>query len=308
MVRMGLIGVGKMGRYHLNLYDEITDVSLSAVCDSNKETLRTLAETKAVPGFENFRDIFPLVDAVTVATPTVFHYEIVRACLKAGKHTLVEKPITTDYCQAEELFELAEKNNLILHIGYVERFNPAVRKLKGIIGNPRLIEARRAGPFNPNFKNDSVVMDIMIHDIDIVAAIAGGPVVAIQAMGAPVYTKLADYASVNIHFNNSIAAHVIASRISPTKERFLNVTQDDKLIALNYASQEISVIGEGRSPRLLIEKGNPLKAEIKHFISCVEGKSGRMVSIEDELLSLRVALEIDTLIKSDMYGCKELIW
>ncbi len=322
MIKMGLIGLGKMGRYHLNLYDEIPQIKLTALCDADEEAIGLHASKKGVPGFTDYRDMLSLVDAVTIAAPTKFHYGIARACLEAGKHVLVEKPITTDYNQAVALFELAEKKHLRLHIGHVERFNGAVQELKNIVNHPRLIEARRVGPFNPNFKNDSIVMDLMIHDIDIAINIAGEPVSAVQAMGAPVYTKLADYASVNIYFGNSTMAHILVSRINQNKERFLNITQDDALIVLDYTNQDINVIRKGQSQhifgekelkykneftqeRLFVYKDNPLKLEIRHFIECVEGKSARMVSVEHDLRCLKVALDVDGLLQSGTQGCKE---
>ncbi|MDR0453561.1 MAG: Gfo/Idh/MocA family oxidoreductase [Deferribacteraceae bacterium] len=307
---MGLIGLGKMGGYHLNLYDEIPEIKLTALCDADEGALGLQVIKKNVPGFTNYRNILPLVDAVTIAAPTKLHYEITRACLEAGKHIFVEKPITTDYRQAAELFELAEKKHLTIQIGYVERFNGVTRELKNIVSNPTLIEARRVGPFNPNFKNDSIIMDIMIHDIDIALSVSGRQVAAIQAMGAPVHTKLADYASVNIYFGNSSMAHIVAGRINHVKERFINITQDDTLIMLDYLKQNIDIIRKGQlqdfSERDEIKyKNNPLKNEIEHFVSCVEGKSARIVSIEHDLHTMEVALEVDSLLKSNTYGYKE---
>jgi predicted dehydrogenase len=262
------------------------------------------------------------VDAVTVAAPTKCHYDIVSTCLNAGKHVLVEKPITTNYEQAVHLFEIAEKKSLVLHIGHVERFNGAVQELKNIVNKPRLIEARRVGQFNPNFKNDSIVLDLMIHDIDIALNIANKPVEAVQAIGAPVYTELVDYASVNIYFGGSMMAHILSSRINQNKERFLNVTQDDALIVLDYTSQDITITRQGKSQhifgdreltykneftqeRIAVHKDNPLKLEIKHFVDGIVMRTPRIYSIEHDLRSLRVALDVDELLLKGAYGCKE---
>jgi predicted dehydrogenase len=235
----------------------------------------------------------------------------------------VEKPITTNYDEAQDLFNIAAQKNLVIHIGHVERFNGAVQELKNIVNTPRLIEARRVGPFNPNFKNDSIVLDLMIHDIDIALNVAGKPVVAVQAMGAPVYTSLADYASVNIYFGDSTTAHITASRINQNKERYMNVIQDDALIVLDYTNQDINITRKGQyqhifgdkelkykneyiQERLFVYKENPLQLEITHFVECVIGKATRMVSVEHDLRSLRVALEVDSLLLNGCYGCKTL--
>ncbi|MDR2104808.1 MAG: Gfo/Idh/MocA family oxidoreductase [Deferribacteraceae bacterium] len=315
MIKMGLIGLGKMGFYHLNLYDEINGLSVGGVCDALPSRSEAAPNT---PFFTDYRDLLPLVDAVTIAAPTTFHYEIAKTCLNAGKHVLVEKPITTDYCEAEELFEIAAKRGLVLNVGHVERFNGAVMELKKIVNDPILFEARRVGPFNPNFRNDSIVLDLMIHDIDIAASI-GGKAQAVQAMGTPVNSKLADYASVNIFFGGKLSAHIISGRVNQTKERFLYVTQADALIVLDYTTQDINItrnwqtaqiIGnkeltyknEFVQERLFVYKENALKAEIKHFLSCIARTSDRMTTPEHDLASLKLALTIDSLLRSGAYG------
>lgn len=322
MIKMGLIGIGKMGKYHLNLYDEISDIKLAALCDA--VNVEEIAARHNVQGFKNYKDMLGLVDAVTIAAPTKYHYEIAKDCLNAGKHVLVEKPITTNYDEAKELFDIAISKGLVLHIGHVERFNGAVQELKNIVVNPRYIDTRRIGPFNPNFKHDSIVLDLMIHDIDIAVNLAGDKVTAIQAMGAPVHTSLADYATLNIYFSGSLSARIFVSRINQNKERFLHVTQDDALISLDYTNQDITIIRQGQSEhifgekelkykneftqeRLFIYKDNALKLEIKHFIACIKGSEKRLYTVEHDLRSLRVALEADALLTGKNYGSKELI-
>jgi predicted dehydrogenase len=318
MIKMGLIGLGKMGQYHLNLYDEINGMALAGVCDTDAARAEASAASYKAPYFTDYKELFPLVDAVTIAAPTKYHYEIAKTCLNAGKHVLVEKPITTDYNEAEELFEIAAKKGLTLNIGHVERFNGAVMELKKIVKDPILFEARRVGPFNPNFRNDSIVLDLMIHDIDIAASIGGRPE-AVQAMGSPVNSALADYASVNIFFGGKLSAHIISGRINQTKERFLNVTQPDALIVLDYTNQDINITrnwqtaqilgdkaltykNEFVQERLFVYKENALKAEIKHFLSCVAENSERITSPEHDLASLKLALTIDGLLLKNRYG------
>ena len=186
MLNVGLIGLGKMGKYHLNLYSDISDVKLMGICDANPDLVNELSEKTGVQGYTNYKEMFPYVDAVTIAAPTRFHYEIAKDCLLAGKHLLVEKPITTNYDHARELFDIAISKNLVLHIGHVERFNGAVQEIRKITENPRFVETKRVAQFNPNFKADSIVLDLMIHDIDIVLNLIGSPVKAIQAVGSKV--------------------------------------------------------------------------------------------------------------------------
>lgn len=324
MLKIGLIGLGKMGKYHLNLYDEIPGIKLTALCDADRNTVEKLACEKGVKGFTDYREMFELVDVVTIAAPTKYHFNIAYDCLNAGKHILVEKPITTNYEDAVKLFEIADKKNLRLHIGHVERFNGAVQELKNIVNNPRIIEARRIGPFNPNFRNDSIILDLMIHDIDIALSVANKKVCAVQAAGRPVYTNLADYASVNIMFEDSVAAHILVSRISQTKERFLNITQDDALIILDYTNQDINILRQGMTEqimgdreikyknefiqeRLFVYKDNPLKLEIKHFIDCVKDGKERIVNAAHDLEVLKVALSIDELLRQSPSGCRSFV-
>lgn len=322
MVKMGLIGIGKMGKFHLNLYDEISDIGLTALCDADADAVAEIAEKKGIPGFTDYKDMFPYVDAVTIAAPTKYHFDIAKECLDAGKHVLVEKPITTNYDQAVELFNIAVQKGLILHIGHVERFNGAVQELKKIVNEPYVVEARRVGPFNPGFRNDSIVLDLMIHDIDIIVNLIHRPVQAVQVMGAPVYTNLADYASVNISFGTDTTARIYVSRINQNKERFLKITQKDALIILDYTNQDINIIRQGQTQhifgdkelkyknefiqeRLFVYKENPLKMEIRHFVACVKGDEKRIVSVEHDLISLKVALAVDELLQKSCHGSIE---
>lgn len=323
MLKMGLIGLGKMGRYHLNLYGDMREAEVAGICDVNAAAVSEVCAKTGYRGFTDYRELLTHVDALTIAVPTKLHYEVARECLMAGKHLLVEKPITTDFNQAKELFEIAEAKNLVLHIGHVERFNGAVQEIKKIAEKPRYIEARRVGPFNPNFRGDSIVLDLMIHDIDIIINLVNSDVKAIQAMGSPVYTELADLASVNLAFANGSVAHIFVSRISQTKERIMSIHGDKSLIQLDFTTQDINiyrsgqtqqVLGDGEmryrnefvQERLFVYKDNPLKLEISHFINCVIGKVARVVTVEHDLRSLKVALQTDELVKSSLYGCREI--
>lgn len=317
MIRMGLIGVGRMGRYHYNLYDEIGDIFKTAVCDADPEILKNLPKHEDTIVSLNYRDILPHVDAVTIAAPTKYHYEIAKDCLEAGKHVLVEKPITTDYDQAVELFEIAAKKNLILHIGHVERFNGAVQEIKKLVDNPFLIESRRVGPYVERMKNDSIVLDLMIHDIDIIMNLVNREVIDIEAKGSVVYSELPDFANVTLVFDNNSVANILVSRVTQKKDRMMSISQHDAFIYLDYTNQDINIYRKGSSQhvfgnkelkyineyvleRVFVYKDNPLKMEIKHFINCIKGETGRIVTVEHELRSLKVALSIDSIMKKRM--------
>ena len=293
------------------------------ICDANPDLVNELSEKTGVQGYTNYKEMFPYVDAVTIAAPTRFHYEIAKDCLLAGKHLLVEKPITTNYDHARELFDIAISKNLVLHIGHVERFNGAVQEIRKITENPRFVETKRVAQFNPNFKADSIVLDLMIHDIDIVLNLIGSPVKAIQAVGSKVHTDLADFASVNIAFENDAVANLYVSRMSQIKERFMTVYEDNALYKLDFTTQDINIYRQGQTQqtfsekelryknefiqeRLFVYKENPLKSEIMHFINFVTGKTKRTVTVEHDLLSLNVALKTDELLRKGIFGQVEL--
>ncbi|AEI15575.1 MULTISPECIES: Gfo/Idh/MocA family protein [Flexistipes] len=321
MLKMGLIGLGRMGKYHLNLYETIRDIELSALSDVNKEVLDKTLEHHNVAGSTDYREILDKVDAVTVAAPTKYHHQIVKDCLLADKHVLVEKPITTNIEEAQELFEIARQRGLTLHIGHVERFNGAVQELKKIVRNPFLIESRRVGPYDERVKNDSIILDLMIHDIDIILNIVGKDVIDVEAKGSKVYSNLPDFASVNLIFENNAVANIIVSRITQKKDRTLSISQEDTFVFLDYTNQDINIYRKGSSQhifgerelrykneyiteRLFVYKDNPLMLEIRHFVDCVKGNVVRMIPVEHELRSLKLALKVDEIISKKEGRCE----
>jgi len=321
MLKMGLIGLGRMGKYHLNLYETIRDIELAALSDVNKEVLDKTLEHHNVAGSTDYREILGNVDAVTVAAPTKYHHQIVKDCLLADKHVLVEKPITTNIEEAQELFEIARQRGLTLHIGHVERFNGAVQELKKIVRNPFLIESRRVGPYDERVKNDSIILDLMIHDIDIILNIVGKDVIDVEAKGSKVYSNLPDFASVNLIFENNAVANIIVSRITQKKDRTLSISQEDTFVFLDYTNQDINIYRKGSSQhifgerelrykneyiteRLFVYKDNPLMLEIRHFVDCVKGNVVRMIPVEHELRSLKLALKVDEIISKKEGRCE----
>jgi predicted dehydrogenase len=312
-IRIGVIGLGKMGTYHMNLCEEINEIELVFVSDIDKKKIDKFNSIEKFKMFTNYIEGLPLVDAVIIATPTEFHYEIAKTCLLNNKHVLVEKPITTDFQNAEELFDIAESKKLILNIGHVERFNGAVLELRNIINNPYLIESRRVGPFEGKNGCNSIVLDLLIHDIDIILNIMKCNVIFIEATGSSIYSNISDVAVVHLVFENSTIANMLVSRVTQKKERSLSISQEDAYIFLDYTNQDINIYRKGQSmhifgnrelkymneytlERLFIYKENPLKQEIKFFVDCINGGKNRIVTIDHELMSLKVALEIDKII------------
>jgi len=313
MVKTGIIGLGRMGKYHLNLNDEMPVSDLQMLCDPDS----VVRDSVASYGYEmtgDFNELIKNVDAVTVAAPTKYHFDIAKKCLEEGKHVLVEKPITTNLQQAEQLFDIAEKKNLTLHIGHVERFNGAVQELDNITEDPYLVESRRVGPYNPNFKNDSIVLDLMIHDIDIILNMVKKKVTGVKAHGNCVYSPTPDFASVMLEFDDSCVANILVSRVTQKKDRTMSISQKGAFIFLDYTTQDINIYREAKEgkeygrealkykneymyEKLFVYKDNPLKLEIKHFLDCVAGDQCRKVTVEHELSSLKVALKVDEALK-----------
>ena len=313
--KVGVVGVGKMGEYHVGVLSEMREVDLVGVVDSDQERAKKISEQYKTRSYNNYKDLFNEVDAVVVAVPTSLHYAIGKEFIEAGIHTLLEKPCTDDLSKAEELFDLAEKKKIILHIGHVERFNGAVQELFKIVKDPIYIECRRMSPFSSRIKDDGVVLDIMIHDIDIVLKLVDSTVININVIGNSIFSKRDDLINAQIEFENGCIANILASRVSQNKVRTLEVTQKESSILLDYTEQEIFVHRQSSSEsqlspgslrykqeslieRIFVHKDNPLKLELKHFIDCAENGSQSKLAIKKELNSLQIALQILSQFKS----------
>lgn len=308
-INAGVIGAGRMGQYHIGVYSELTGVNLVGVVDINETRGAEIAKKYRTQFYTDYRSLFGKVDVVSIAVPTSLHYEVAKECLQAGVHCLVEKPITNSLAQAEELFNIAEKNGATLHVGHVERFNGAVQELSKAVRDPIFIESRRLGPFDPRMKDDGVVLDLMIHDIDIILNLVKSPVVEINAIGATVFSDKEDVVNVQLRFENGCLANILASRATQEKIRTLAVTQQREYIFLDYTTQDILVHRRASSQhqlgiqelkytqesfieRIFVHRENPLKLELRHLIDCVANGADRRISVENELMSLRVALSV----------------
>ena len=308
-IKAGVLGVGKMGEYHVGILSENRDVELKGISDTSEERGRVISERYNVPYFKDFSEMLKQVDVAVVAVPTKLHHQIGMEVLNAGIHVLLEKPCSDNLAHARELFSLADSKNLILHIGHVERFNGAVQELHKLVDDPILVECKRMGPFVERMKDDSVVLDTMIHDIDIILNLIGSKVARMNVMGRSVFSKKDDVVSVQLKFENGCIANIIASRASQNKERTLSITEKDSYIILDYTDQEIYVHRQSSSDyiltkdslrykqeslieRIFVHKDNPLKLEIQHFLDCVKNGTPRKVAVDNELYSLEIALGI----------------
>jgi len=298
-VRVGVVGVGYLGRHHARIYSELPGVELVGVVDINQERAKEVAELYSTTAFFDYRDLFGKVDAVSIVVPTVIHRDIAGGFIEEGINILIEKPVTTSLKEAKELMEMANRNKVVLQVGHIERFNSAVVELSKIVDHPIFIDCSRMGPYVGRNTDVGVVLDLMIHDIDIVMSIVRDKVVKINAFGYPVFSREEDIANAQLLFSNGCIANLTASRITRKKIRRMEVTQLDSFISIDYLEQELAVYKKTSSsfPYLLMEKppmqkGEPLRLELEHFIKCVRNGEKPLVGLEEGTNALEVALNI----------------
>ncbi|MFH1190599.1 MAG: Gfo/Idh/MocA family oxidoreductase [Candidatus Omnitrophota bacterium] len=295
-IRVGVIGVGHLGSIHAKIYQEIPNCQLAGVCDTNQESLNQVCANLKVPGYTNYKDLFKKVDAVSIAVPTSLHHKIATDFLKAGIHTLVEKPFTLTLKEADDLIKIAAKNKLTLQVGHIERFNSAFAATLKIIKTPKFIECHRLSSFPHRSLDIGVVLDIMIHDIDIVLGLVNSPLSRIDSVGVNVLTKYEDIANARLTFKNGCVANLTASRVSEDAMRKIRVFQEDAYISLDYKNAQASVyrkVGlQITKENLPIEKEQPLQKELGSFIACIINNHTPLVSGEIARSALAVALEI----------------
>ena len=324
-IRAAVVGAGHMGQYHILVFAELWDVDLVGVVDTDLDKARRVAAHYGTRAFADHRELAGKVDVASVAVPTEQHFAVTRDLLEAGIHVLVEKPMTPTLEEAKELFRMARQQRAVLHVGHVERFNGAVQELKKIVERPILIESRRLGPFVPRVQNDTVVMDLMIHDIDIVLGLVNGEPRRINAVGRSVQSSLPDVANVQIVFDTGTLANITASRATEQKIRALAITQPDAYITLDYTDQDIQIHRRAAQEytlnresiryrqaafveHLFVHKDNPLKLEILHLVRAAREALAREpveLAEGEDLRSLAVALEIERMIRE---GRGETAW
>jgi predicted dehydrogenase len=332
-VKVAVLGTGSLGQHHARIYAELHaagHVELTGIYDANVETARKIAEKHQLRVFQSVAEAAAASDALNIVTPTITHFDIAKSLLAQGKHVLVEKPMTDDSVQAAELIQIAQQKNCVLQVGHVERFNPVFKYLESVATQPRFIECHRLSPFPARSTDIGVVLDLMIHDLDVILAFVKSPVISVDAVGIPVLSKSADIANVRLRFANGCVANLTASRISPERMRKIRVFSGPTnpcYISLDYRVQEgfiyrvardgeeessllkkvlATKLGFGKDSAIVSEfagrkivrepvpiaKDEPLKLELQHFIECIQAKQTPMVSGESAKLALDLAFEI----------------
>jgi predicted dehydrogenase len=308
-IRTAVIGVGYLGRFHAQKYAQAPACELVAVVDERAEARAAVAAELATRALSDYREILTAVDAVSVVTPTPTHFAIARDFLAAGAHVLVEKPITETAAEARELIALAARAGRILQVGHLERFNAAILAAEPHLKSPRFIECHRLAPYRERGTDVNVVLDLMIHDIDLVQTIVGAPITGIDAVGTPVFSQEIDIANARIRFANGCIANATASRVSLKTERKMRIFEDDAYLSLDLQQKILTLIKKrapGEAPGALpvsieeqaLEGGDALKAEIDSFLDCIRRGRPPVVSGEAGLMALETATRITEQVES----------
>jgi predicted dehydrogenase len=315
-IKCAVIGVGYLGRFHAQKYAGLKNAELVGVCDLDDAKALEVAHQLGTKVVQNYHDLIGMVDAVSVVTPTQSHHAITKAFLENGVHVLVEKPITHTVAEAEELIAIAEAKKLVLQVGHVERFNAVVNALEKYLDRPRFIESLRLAPFQPRGIDVNVVLDLMIHDIDLIQYIVGSPIKKIHANGACVLSDQIDIANARIQFENHCVANVTASRASLKKQRKLRVFQHEMYISLDLQNKQLAIHRKGISelfpgiPEIIheeqaFEQGDPLKDEIVAFLDAITHDKPPPVTGLDGKMALATAIQITDLVKEQMEAIKK---
>jgi predicted dehydrogenase len=295
-LRIGVVGVGHIGSNHARLYAELPSVEFTAVYDVDAFRSRTIGGKFGAQPAKSLDEFAEMIDAASVATPTNTHHAIARSLLAKGKHVLVEKPITDNTAHATELAELATQNGLILQVGHVERFNPVLGVLERHLTHPRFIEAHRLSPYSERSTDIGVVLDLMIHDLEVILHFVRSPLWSIDAVGVPVLSKSEDIANARLHFEDGCVANVTSSRISPERLRKIRIFQEDAYLSLDYQNQSGEIYrrigGHIMRDRVDIEREEPLKLQLASFVECAATGREPRVSGSQATAALKLAVEI----------------
>ncbi len=300
-LRVGVVGVGHVGQHHARLFASLPGGVLAGVMDINADRARLIGERYGAPWFTDLGTLLERVDAVSVAVPTSAHFAVAKVCLEAKVHVLVEKPIAVMPVEAHELVELARSRDRLLQVGHVERFNPVVRSVRPHIGKPGFIECYRLSPFGQRGTDVDVVLDLMIHDLDIVLSFGLGPVEDIRAAGVPVLTPNIDIANARIQFGGGCVANLTSSRVSATRMRKLRLFQRDSYLSVDYQTRQgmISrrVMKSGEPPsiqteQIWAEEEEPLKLELEAFLHAARTGTPASVSGEEGAAALELAHQV----------------
>ncbi|HZF01907.1 MAG TPA: Gfo/Idh/MocA family oxidoreductase [Methylomirabilota bacterium] len=328
-IRVAVLGTGSLGQHHVRIYSELEKAGLvqfAGIFDSHADSAKKIAAKHGVKIFNSIAEAAQNADALNIVTPTTTHFDIAKQLLAQGKHVLVEKPMTDNSAQAAELIQIAQQKNCVLQVGHVERFNPVFKYLESAAPEPRFIETHRLSPYPARSTDIGAVLDLMIHDLDVVLAFVKSPVTSVDAVGIPVLSKSEDIANARLRFANGCVANLTASRVSPERMRKIRVfsggTTTASYVSLDYRAQEgfiYRIAREGEQESSLLEKllhakdsaivsefagkkivrepvpiakDEPLKLELQHFVECVRAQQTPMVSGESAKRALDLAFEI----------------
>lgn len=306
MLNIGVIGVGYLGQHHARIYSGLEGVRLIGVVDTDINRAEEIAKKYGCNAYSDYREILDKVDALSIVTPTISHYHIAMDCITAGKHVLIEKPITNSVEDADRLIEESQKRDIIIQVGHLERFNPVFPVILRLVKKPIFIETERLSPFLGRGIDVDITLDLLIHDIDIILALLKNDksvsIKDIKAIGSKVMTENIDIAKAWIDFDNGSQALLTASRISFEKSRKLKIFQEDAYFLVDYQNMEIKrffMDGEKINHESInVNKEEPLKEEIKDFIDCIINRRRPIVSALEGRDALKIALEINKIIKT----------
>ena len=307
--RVAVIGVGYLGRIHAQKYAHLPEVELVAVVDADRATATRVAAEMNVEASTDYAQVLKLVDAVSIAVPTSLHYQAGCTALRQGVHVLMEKPIATTVAEARELVALADQQQRVLQVGHLERFNPAILAAVDRLDTPRFVESHRLAPFKQRGTDVSVVLDLMIHDIDLIQELVGRRITGIDAVGASIFSGEIDIVNARLRFEGGCVANTTASRISLKQERKIRIFQDDAYLSIDLQQKILTVIRKKddaaveSSAQVAIEEesfdqGDALLAEIQAFVAAIRSGTPPLVSGEDGLRALETAMKITALVKS----------
>ncbi len=310
-VKIGVIGVGHLGKYHLHRLLELPQAQVVGLFDRDEKKRERVAANLGLMAWPNLKDLLRGADAVVVAVPTVSHHQVVMEALSQGLDVLVEKPIARSLKEAEEMVRVAQRERRILQVGHIERFNPAFVSLKGMGIRPRFIEAHRLSPFSPRGRDVAVVLELMIHDLDLILALVNSPPQCVEAMGVAVISDQEDIANARIGFENGCVANLTASRISAKSLRKLRIFQKDSYLSLDFIQKSLEVyrllpLQGGEDGEKIFDLGDkslirrrvtnegidPLREELSSFLSSVASRKSPTVSGKEGLKALELALEV----------------
>jgi predicted dehydrogenase len=295
-LKVAVIGTGALGSIHARIYSTMKNIDLVGVCDTDSARLADISKELGIAGFKDYHDLIDKVDTASIAVPTKEHYSIAKDFLDAGVHLLIEKPITYTVEEADRLLKIAESMHLTLAVGHIERFNAAIEAILKIKGDIKFVECHRLGPFSPRVKDVGVVLDLMIHDIDILLWLIKSPVEKIEAVGVKVLTGHEDIANARIVFKNGAVCNITASRVTEKTMRKIRMFQPNAYISLDYVEQDAVIytkkLGKISSHQIDIKKEKPLQKELSSFIHCINTRQKPLASGREGREALAVALEI----------------